>query len=142
MAFRLTKAELTDRNELVKSLQRTQEAFATTPDAEHLEEFLVALRETDKFRDSVASRLRDEFEEKSERWMESEKGDFANEFIDQTVDRLSLAADAQTAEIESIDLAKKLVLEWENADFSDVDTEALELEDYAEYLQNLLTEVE
>ena len=138
MAFRLTKAELTDRNELVKSLQRTQEAFATTPDAEHLEEFLVVLRETDKFRDSVASRLRDEFEEKSERWMESEKGDFANEFIDQ----LALAADAQTAEIESIDLAKKLVLEWENADFSDVDTEALELEDYAEYLQNLLTEVE
>ena len=114
MAFRLTKAELTDRNELVKSLQRTQEAFATIPDAEHLEEFLVVLRETDEFRDSVASRLRDEFEEKSERWMESEKGDFAIEFIDQ----------------------------WENADFFDVDTEALELEDYAEYLQNLLTEAE
>ena len=123
MAFKFTKAELKTRTDLIEGLRRTQDAFSTAQEtdtenlSERLDEFLTVLRDAEEFRDSTASRLREEYEEKSERWMESEKGESVGEMVDT----------------------------WENADFSDVDTEdptTLELEDYAEVLEDLPTEVE
>lgn len=44
--------------------------------------FGVLVTEAESFRDEVASRLREEWDEKSERWQESDRGQEVGDFID------------------------------------------------------------
>ena len=121
MAFRLDRIEKQNRNNLINDLRTKQDEFealkSSTPTTAELQtaasELLVLVGEAEEFRDSVASRLRDEFDEKSEKWQESETGEAASAFID----------------------------EWENVSFDDFeiddDIADLEPEDFSSLLQDL-----
>ena len=122
MAFKLSRTESNTREDLINRLRTTQEAFDAAKEAgegipERLAEFLVVLEETETFRDEIASKWRDEYDEKSEKWQEGDKADAAN----------------------------TLTEDWEQADFSEPsldDPSELELEDYAQILEDLGTEPE
>lgn len=120
MAFKLSKHEYAERDRLIEDLRVRKEAFEASQESgegipERLAEFLVTLGETEEFCDGIADRFREEFDEKSENWQEGDRG--------QEVDAL--------------------ICSWEDADFSEPNLEDpinLELEDYAQVLEDLETE--
>jgi glutamate/tyrosine decarboxylase-like PLP-dependent enzyme len=124
MAFKLSKANQKQKEEFTHQLREKFEAFeelqlkkAPVDELTHsLAEFLVVLSEVETFRDELATEFRDQFEEKSDKWQESDAASEAEEFISA----------------------------WEEADFSEPDlgdlTE-LELDDYAGNLEDLPDEV-
>lgn len=127
MAFKLARAELNRRDEIIHDLrsklellEQALEQDPSIPDniSEAASIFTVVTSEAEDFRDEVASRLRDEYDEKSEKWREGDTGDEVNSFIE----------------------------EWESADFSNCDLDLLDpepegLESYADDLENLPTEL-
>jgi hypothetical protein len=121
MAFRLSKKEHSTREDLIDRLRTAKEAFDAAQEAgegipERLAEFIVVLGEAESFRDEIATRWREDYDEKSETWQE-EKGDDVN----------------------------RLIEDWEEADFTDPplgEPEELDLEDYAQILEDLDTEAE
>jgi hypothetical protein len=127
MAFKLTRSEQNRRDELVSELQSHLSLLETAinqdpPDSKQISTnaalFVVSLEEAEQFREEVAERLREEFDERSEKWQESDKGDEVSSFID----------------------------EWESADFSDpgvdlMDPDISGLDEFADNLEALPTEV-
>jgi hypothetical protein len=126
MAFNLTKLEQMTHQTLINELREAQDSFTAAQDSENplketvvirLAELLVKINEAESFRDAVASRLRDEFDSKSEKWQESDRGDEASYLVDA----------------------------WENASFEEPELEDpmnVELEEnYAEMLEDLPTEM-
>ena len=136
MAFKLTRTELSDRDQLIDKLRTKKQEFEeaqklpegcnTTEIAEEarkmnmqasIAEYMVDLDELREFRDRLVDRFNNEFDEKSERWQESDKASDVRSFID----------------------------EWENADFDDPDLDnllELELEEHDETLQALPEETD
>lgn len=127
MSFKLTKAELSRRDEIVNDLRSHLEHLeqvlavnSLVPDdiSNAAASFQVVVSEAEEFRDEIATRLRDEWEDKSEKWQGSDVGEETEAFVD----------------------------EWESADFSDCDLDLLDPEvdglgDYADNLENLPTEL-
>ena len=124
MAFKLTRSEATRKENLVEELRTKAETLLELQTKETpletlttaLAELLVVINETEDLREEVASRLRDEFDEKSEKWQESDKAGEVNEFIE----------------------------EWENVSFNEPELgnpAEVELEDYCGDLENLPDEV-
>lgn len=126
MAFKLTKTELARRDEICKDLRTNLDKLSAVIDdpestigqkSEAASMFTVVMTEAEEFREEIASRFRDEYDDKSESWQESDRGSEIGEMID----------------------------EWENADlFCGLDINEPEtdgLEDYIETLENLSTEV-
>ena len=130
MAFKLSKSEEKQRQDFIETLRTKQEELQakqeefqneTDPEAKEkarqqitviLAEILVAIEETETFRDEIATRLRDEYDEKSEKWQESDKA----------------------SEVDS------MISDWENASFEEPELEnpeTMELEDYAGMLEEL-----
>lgn len=130
MAFKLSKSEEKQRQDFIETLRTKQEGLQakqeefqkeTDPEAKEkarqqitviLAEILVAIEETETFRDEIATRLRDEYDEKSEKWQESDKA----------------------SEVDS------MISDWENASFEEPELEnpeTMELEDYAGMLEEL-----
>jgi hypothetical protein len=96
MAFRLTKDEQTQKTKIQASLQASwdalEDAKAGAEDKirtalEELNVFLEAYQkvvsEAEAFREEVAGRLREEWDEKSDGWQEGDKGQEANSFIEE-----------------------------------------------------------
>lgn len=127
MAFKLTRQELNRRDEIVNDLrskltllEQTLEQDPQNPDdtTNAAAVFTVVVNEAEEFRDEVATRLREEFDNRSEKWQESDAGDEASGLID----------------------------EWESADFSSCDLDLLDpeidgLESYADDLEALPIEL-
>ncbi len=135
MAFKLTRTELSNRDEIIEGLRTKKEKFEESqkapkePDPEFTDEarqlnmeasiaeYIVVLDDARTLRDDLVDRFNNEFDEKSERWQESDKASDVRSFID----------------------------EWENADFEDPDLDnllELELEEHDETLQSLPEETE
>lgn len=132
MAFKLTKAEDLQRNDLVdrlrdkwteveEALKNSERSIEVAVDDVNvkLHEYQAIVENAVEFRDNVAERLRGEFDEKSEGWQQGDKG--------------------QEAE--------GMASEWEGATLEDtvtVDCPSLEMEtegDHANVLESLPTEV-
>lgn len=122
MAFKLSRTEHKQREELLESLRTAAEAFTAVQEEggngllERIAELIVVVQEAEAFRSEIASRLQEEFDEHSEAWQEGDRGSEAQEMIDA----------------------------WDGADFSDppLDNLAdLELEDYVQTLEDLPTEI-
>jgi hypothetical protein len=128
MAFKLSKSELAQYQTLIDSLRIKAEAFEEAkkePETEGkpsplmpaLANLLVVLDAARDFCESIAERWRDSYEDHSDDWKEGDRG----------------------SEIDS------MIEEWENVDLSEPDLDGelpdLELEDYAEMLEDLPTEL-
>lgn len=126
MAFKLTKTELSRRDELVEELSQKQDSFEAvmhhlgSDDPSKVNELVTALsvltvlvKEAEEFRDEIASRLRDEWDDRSEAWQEGDRGSEAEEMVDQ----------------------------WECAEFMEPELGEGDIEDYAQTLEDLPTEV-
>lgn len=125
MAFKLTRAEEKDHQDLISRLREKQEAFEAMK-AENvtnlpmaLAEYMGVASEARDFRDSIVERWQGEYDDKSDKWRE---GDTASE-------------------VESI------ISEWESAELEDPDVEdlteysSLDLDDLAQVLEDLPTGV-
>lgn len=126
MAFKLTRLEQNRRDEIVADLRKQYTALEEALNQEPLDReklvlaasiFVVATEDAETFREEVAERLREEYDERSEKWHEGDRGEEVDTFID----------------------------EWESADFI-CDMDILEpdlegLEEHAENLENLSTEI-
>lgn len=129
MAFKLNKSELSRRDEILNDLRTRLDSLSALLDKpipteipnkvmEAAATFTVVLTEAEDFRDEVATRLRDEYDEKSEFWQDSDRGMNVYEMLEQ----------------------------WEGADFSDCGLDILNpeldgLEDYIEEFENLPIEI-
>jgi plasmid maintenance system antidote protein VapI len=96
MAFKLTKEEAAQLKDLTRKASEKEDAFRTIVrksediiqdavsainDARfELNELIV---EANEFREAVATRLREEFDDKSDNWKEGEKGSEVDSFISQ-----------------------------------------------------------
>lgn len=122
MSIKLTKTEISDRDSFVQDLRTHLEKLSDLLEkqediTQHAALCSVVIDEVESFRDDVATRLREEFDDKSEKWQDSDAGQDAGAFID----------------------------EWEQNDFSDseIDLEHPEtnnLSEYADALEALPTE--
>lgn len=94
MAFRLTRAEIKQRDELADKLDEAAEALKSAVEAFNarleevtqdvssaLETYNEAVAEARSFMEDVASERQLEWEDKSERWQEGERGQAAQEWI-------------------------------------------------------------
>ena len=95
MAFKLTRAEIRRCDELAASLELAGAALSKGIETFNEEmsklfslhvqanevKYNEALAEAQEFRDEVVGRLEDEAADESERWQESDAGQFAEEFI-------------------------------------------------------------
>jgi len=109
MAIKLTKKEVSERDDLAGNLRQAMEDFESAREVlrafvegdttvpadqtvayndqitgaanEALAKLMVAIEEAENFRDALAIRLRDEYDEKSEKWQEGDKGSEADSFI-------------------------------------------------------------
>jgi len=96
MAFKLTAEEAKTFEDLRGTYNQTKELLQHAVD--NYNEILTQLAE---FRDSLLERLQGEFDEKSEKWQESDKGSAVGAMID----------------------------EWENLNLEEIDQDVLILED-------------
>lgn len=85
MAFKLTDAETKTQAEHVKTLQEKWEALdqARAGFNELIQDLGSAMDDAEAFREEVASRLRDEFDAKSEKWQEGEKANEIGGWIEE-----------------------------------------------------------
>lgn len=94
MAFKLTKAEKTQKAELATKLEEAKDKLLAEiasyneklaelgePVQAAVEAYNDAVQAAKNFADDIASSRQDEFDEKSERWQESDNGCNAQEFI-------------------------------------------------------------
>lgn len=127
MAFKLNKDENQQHQQLIEDLRTTYEKIETLKKADpicitdlrlQIASYGVIVDETEDFRDTVASRLRSEFDDKSEKWQEGDKGSEVNEFI----------------------------TEWEDVTFETpeipIDVTEFECDDFSETLEGLPTGME
>jgi len=121
MAFKFTKTELSTLDNLINNLRIAEEAFTAAQEKnenliERAAELIVVVNEAEEFRSDIVERLQNEFDDKSETWQESDKGDEVTDFIS----------------------------EWDSVSFDEpelTDLANLELDDYADNLEGLPTEV-
>lgn len=131
MAFKLSKTELVQRDELLAALRdkwadvetaaqllRNTMEVAYSQLNETITKYQDEVTGAEAFRDEVASRLRDEFDKRSETWQQSDAGSTAEE----------------------------MVTSWENldiAEFDTVETPDFDLEDagHADELEALPVEI-
>jgi plasmid maintenance system antidote protein VapI len=96
MAFKLTKEEAAQLKDLTRKASEKEDAFrAVVRKSEDIIEDAVSaindarselnelIVETNEFREAVATRLREEFDDKSDTWKEGEKGSDTDSFISQ-----------------------------------------------------------
>jgi hypothetical protein len=96
MSFQLTKTERKLRDQLLAQLQQTSADTANAIDAFNAQMAVLwmnlsqtinahnkVLAAVETFRQEIAERLQNEFDEKSDRWQESKAGEAADEMIDQ-----------------------------------------------------------
>lgn len=132
MAFRLTTAEQRTRDEWVTKLQtaksKVEEAIAkanNTISAAVAEvnvavaEYNGVLEDTENFLSDIGSRLREEYDNKSETWQDSERGQSASEFVDMWE---SLALE----HLEDVEVEEIAVPDMEHPD--DLESAAVEVE--------------
>lgn len=132
MAFKLNKTQLRQKEDLTNQLREKAESAEelqskkeTTKDelAQSLAEFLVLLSEVESFRDEIATSFREDYDEKSEKWMESDKAGEVDEFI---------------SEWEEADFSEPDLSQFLNKPEGDLsDPEQLGLEDYVTILEEL-----
>lgn len=127
MAFKLLKSELARRDEILADLRSSLDkltaaiedpASTTGQKSEAAAMFTVILNEAEEFREDIACKYRDLFDERSDNWQDSDRGQEVDEAIN----------------------------EWECAIFDDCDLDILEpttdgLGDYIEQFENLPIEV-
>jgi hypothetical protein len=95
VAFQLTKAELKERDEMVASVKEKQTALNTAIEEynetvneawgkleDYVNEFNGALSDLRDFVEQAKDRLTGEYDDKSEKWMEGEKGTAVRIWID------------------------------------------------------------
>lgn len=88
MAFKLTKAEQATKDEILTQLHDTWDAYSS------------AVEKAKDFASVIAERSREEFDEKSEKWQESDRGHAANEWIEKWEDDGSFeVAENEPAEV-------------------------------------------
>jgi phosphosulfolactate phosphohydrolase-like enzyme len=128
MALKLTKKESNQKHAFVTTLRNIETdvaALLTKGPAvidvinARVEKYNECLEDATSFVEEIASRLRDEFDEKSEKWQESERGSEIGEFIYEW-------------ENVSLDTADKI----DEADFT-----TYEFPSYSDDLENLTEEV-
>ncbi|ARK07508.1 hypothetical protein LAV_00133 [Sphingobium phage Lacusarx] len=79
MAFKLNKAMITRRAEIISDLQDKKDAIIAA-----IENYNKSLEDARDFIDNtVAGHFNDEFNDKSEKWQEGERGDATREWIDE-----------------------------------------------------------
>lgn len=96
MTFKITKAQIAERDALVTDIRAKADALEAaitayndgieklaTALSEAAEEYNGALADVQDFVSGVAEDGRAEFEEKSERWQEGEKGQYADAWLQQ-----------------------------------------------------------
>jgi hypothetical protein len=122
MAFKLTPAEQKLFAEHIKGVTEAQEALQNTVEeakaaiqkaASHYDDVTARANE---FTDDVGSRLRGEFDDKSEKWQEGDKGIAANEMIEQWENVEFEPADDDSGEIEEDTLSTFADLPTESAE--------------------------
>ena len=99
MAFKLSKSENDDHSALIDKLTSATEALIASQTDEIVAAYNTTIAECEEFRSNVADRLRDEFDDKSEKWQESDAGSDADEFASTWED---LALDEYDASEEAI----------------------------------------
>ena len=132
MAFKLTKAESAEREQVLQQLNdawtayedelsKAKEAIQAVYDSLNakLGDYRTAIEEATRVSEEIGNRLREEWDGKSEKWQESDAGTSANEMVEQ----------------------------WENAQFDEVeDLTPPDIEDvnsdHCETFEGLPTEVE
>lgn len=118
MAFKLTKEEKIQRNEYVKELQRLEELIEDASKGEDpisqelITEYETAINTASDFASEVESRLQEEFDDKSEKWQEGEKGEEASSFIEEWggADFTPSDLDAETLKEKGLDFSVAEVL--------------------------------
>ena len=121
MSFKLSKEEMRQYQENIDSLRTTTEAFEQAKKNKEdplpaLVEFLSTLETAREFCEMIAEDWRCEFEDRSDSWKENDRG----------------------SEVDSI------IEEWESVELDEPDLDDplnLELEDYAQLLEDLPTEL-
>jgi len=96
MAFKLTKGERASLTDHIETLQEKLHAIREAEEARSMAlasldetvqtaitDYNGALADAKTFVEETAERLRGEYDEKTERWQEGDKGSAANEFIEQ-----------------------------------------------------------
>ena len=94
MAFKLTKAQIAERDQFVERLQKLAGDVETAVTAAnetvrealdgvnvHVRAYNEALDEARTFAEGVAEEFRSDYDDKSETWQEGERGQAANDFI-------------------------------------------------------------
>jgi|SRR6185503_2787035 len=132
MAFKLTKAESAEREQVLQQLNdawtayedelsKAKEAIQAVYDSLNakLGDYRTAIEEATRVSEEIGNRLREEWDGKSEKWQESDAGTSANEMVEQ----------------------------WENVQFDEVeDLDPPDIEevnsDHCETFEGLPTEVE
>lgn len=115
-AFALTSKERDRKSNIVDALRKAKENFEERVyTGEALEAYTAAVRDAEDFRLDIADYWREQWENKSERWADSDRGCEVNDFIE----------------------------EWESAEFEAPEDGNLtqELNDDADTLENLPEEV-
>lgn len=114
MAFKLTKDEQKDKDthtadlrgdwgkvEDAKSLAESVIQRALDDLKQAVETFKATAERAEAFRDEVATRLREEFDDKSETWQEGEKGQEASAFVESWE---SASCEVDDMEVPELDL--------------------------------------
>ncbi len=117
MAFRLTNDEQKDKTKHESALRegwaKVEDAKAEAEGAiqqamsalkEAINEFQTAVENAEGFRDEVSSRLREEFDDKSETWQEGDRGQEASSVVESWENTSFQADDLEVPEID-LDLA-------------------------------------
>jgi len=109
MAFKLTKAESAEREQVLQQLNdawtayedelsKAKEAIQAVYDSLNakLGDYRTAIEEATRVSEEIGNRLREEWDGKSEKWQESDAGTSANEMVEQW-------ENAQFDEVEDLD---------------------------------------
>jgi predicted nuclease with TOPRIM domain len=92
MAFKMTKAQLKERDGFSKGLNDAAEQVKEKVEAANaalaelrtaVEEYDAKLESAKEFVDAIATEAQDAYDEKSEKWQEGEKGDAVSSWIDE-----------------------------------------------------------
>ena len=84
MAFKLTKVQIKERDEMVAALREKAEVVTAAKTAweEAVNDYNGALADANTFVEGLASDFRSQFDDKSERWQEGERGEAASTFVE------------------------------------------------------------
>lgn len=103
MAFKLTKAQIKERDSMVAALREKAEAMTAAKTAweEAVNDYNGAISDTKTFVENLAAEFRDEYDNKSERWQEGERGEAASTFVEAWEEVSLDAHDADDTDIDT-----------------------------------------